>query len=116
MHSIVPVSAVEIEYSPWSLDIESNGILATCEEFQIPIVAYSPLGRGMLTGTIKKFEDLPENDMRRHFDRFQPENFANNYKIVRLPFIPQSSPQLTCESRSKSCQRLPRGRVALLHN
>lgn len=81
-HAVHPVSAVELEYSPWLLDIEQNGILATCEELQIPIVAYSPLGLGMLTGKIKSPDDLPADDMRRHFDRFQPENFRYNLELT----------------------------------
>ncbi|KAA1092573.1 hypothetical protein PGT21_007617 [Puccinia graminis f. sp. tritici] len=81
-HAIYPVSAVEVEYSPWLLDIEHNGILSTCEELRIPIIAYSPLGLGMLTGKIKSLDDLDPNDARRHFDRFQPENFHHNIKLT----------------------------------
>jgi pyridoxine 4-dehydrogenase len=69
--SIGPVAAVEEEYSPWSLDIESNGLLSTCKELDIPIIAYSPLGRGFLTGSLRKVEDIPEGDFRRTLDRFQ---------------------------------------------
>jgi aryl-alcohol dehydrogenase-like predicted oxidoreductase len=58
-------------FSPFSLDIEHNGVLAACKEHGIFIAAYSPLGRGLLTGTIKKPEDLPEGDYRRGLDRFQ---------------------------------------------
>jgi len=76
------IAAVEVEYSPWSMDIEQNDVLATCKELQIPIVAYSPLGRGFLTGQIRKLEDLPEGDNRRHYDRFQPGNFETNLKLV----------------------------------
>jgi aryl-alcohol dehydrogenase-like predicted oxidoreductase len=53
------------------MDIETNDVLATCKELQIPVVAYSPLGRGFLTGQIRKLDDLPEGDNRRHLDRFQ---------------------------------------------
>lgn len=81
-HKIHPISAVEIEYSPWSLDIEKNGVLETCERLQIPIIAYSPLGRGMLTGTIKSPADIPKGDLRHDLDRFKPENFSQNLKIV----------------------------------
>ncbi|KNZ43660.1 hypothetical protein VP01_9g18 [Puccinia sorghi] len=81
-HAVHPISAVEIEYSPYLLDIEHNGILATCKELRIPIVAYSPLGLGMLTGRIKSPDDLDPNDMRRHFDRFLPENFHHNLKLT----------------------------------
>ncbi|WAR61359.1 hypothetical protein PtB15_12B44 [Puccinia triticina] len=80
--AVHPISAVEVEYSPWLLDIEHNGILATCEKLRIPIVAYSPLGLGMLTGKIKSLDDLDPNDMRRHFDRFLPENFHHNLQLT----------------------------------
>lgn len=77
-----PIAAVEVELSLWCTDILENGIAATCAELDIPVVAYSPLGRGFLTGEIKKFEDLPEDDMRRRHPRFQPENFGKNLGMV----------------------------------
>lgn len=77
-----PIAAVEVELSLWCTDILENGIAATCAELDIPVVAYSPLGRGFLTGEIKKIEDLPEDDMRRRFPRFQPENFGKNVEMV----------------------------------
>lgn len=64
-------------------DILENGIAEACAERGITIVAYSPLSRGLLTGDITKFEDLPEDDMRRHFPRFQPGNFEKNMDLVR---------------------------------
>jgi len=76
------IAAVEVELSLWCTDILENGIAATCAELDIPVVAYSPLGRGFLTGEIKKLEDLPDNDMRRRFPRFQPENFGKNVEMV----------------------------------
>lgn len=76
------ISAVEVEFSLWSTDILENGIAKACAELDIPIVAYSPLGRGFLTGQIRKPEDVPEGDMRRHMPRFQPENFDKNLKLV----------------------------------
>ncbi|KAI8442838.1 aldo/keto reductase [Phakopsora pachyrhizi] len=79
-HAVHPISAVKMEYSPWALGIEQNGVLSTCKELGIPIVAYSPLGCGMLTGKFKSPDDLPEGDMRRHFDRFSHENFHHNLK------------------------------------
>jgi len=82
-HKIHPISAVQIEYSPWTLDIESNGVLQTCRELGIAIIAYSPLGRGFLAGKYKKFEDLPEDDWRRMNPRFQGENFEKNLNIVK---------------------------------
>ena len=83
-HAIHPVSAVQVEYSPFSLDIERPEIdlLATARELGVSIVAYSPLGRGMLTGAIKSPSDLEENDFRRMLPRFSPENFGANLKLV----------------------------------
>lgn len=77
-----PIAAVEVELSLWCTDILENGIAATCAELDIPVVAYCPLGRGFLTGEIKKIEDLPEDDMRRRFPRFQSENFGKNVEMV----------------------------------
>ncbi|MBS1587183.1 MAG: aldo/keto reductase [Bacteroidetes bacterium] len=80
-HAIHPVSAVQSEYSLWTRDPE-DGVLDTCKELGIAFVAYSPLGRGFLTGQIKKFEDLEADDYRRFSPRFQGENFDKNLKIV----------------------------------
>jgi len=80
-HAIHPITALQSEYSLWSLDVE-NEILATCRELKISLVAYSPLGRGFLTGQIKKFEDLAPDDFRRMNPRFQGENFNKNLEIV----------------------------------
>ncbi|ORY13773.1 NADP-dependent oxidoreductase domain-containing protein, partial [Clohesyomyces aquaticus] len=76
------ISAVEVEFSLWSTDILENGVAEACAELDIPIVAYSPLGRGFLTGQFKKFEDLPEDSMLRLFPRFQPDVFDENLKLV----------------------------------
>ncbi|KAH8926344.1 pyridoxal reductase [Atractiella rhizophila] len=81
-HKVHPIAMVEVEYSPWALDIEHNGVLAACKELGIAIAAYSPLGRGFLTGTLRSIDDIPEGDLRRHLDRFQPENFGHNLKLV----------------------------------
>ncbi|KAI9355695.1 aryl alcohol dehydrogenase [Zopfochytrium polystomum] len=81
-HAVHPISAVEIEYSPWTIDIEQNDVLKTCEEFGIAIVVYSPLGLGFLTGQIKYIDDLAADDYRRYTPCFQPENFAKNLKLV----------------------------------
>jgi aryl-alcohol dehydrogenase-like predicted oxidoreductase len=75
------ITALQSEYSLWSRDVEDD-ILATCRELGIGFVPYSPLGRGFLTGEIKRFEDLAEDDFRRHSPRFQGENFAKNLKLV----------------------------------
>ncbi|CAF0891043.1 unnamed protein product [Adineta steineri] len=83
-YKIHPISAVQIEYSPFSLDIEREeiGVLKTCEELGIAIVCYSPLGRGMLTGQIKSPDDFEENDFRKHLPRFSEENFPKNLQLV----------------------------------
>jgi aryl-alcohol dehydrogenase-like predicted oxidoreductase len=77
-----PVAALQTEYSLWTRDPEGE-ILSTCRELGIGFVAYSPLGRGFLTGQFKKFEDLPEDDYRRHSPRFQGENFQKNLDVLR---------------------------------
>ncbi len=76
-----PIAALQTEYSLWTRDPEEE-ILATCHELGVGFVAYSPLGRGFLTGQFKKFEDIPEDDYRRHSPRFQGENFKKNLKLV----------------------------------
>lgn len=82
-HAVHPITAVETEYSLWSREVEDE-ILLALKELDIGLVPYSPLGRGFLTGQIKKFEDLPEDDYRRHFPRFQGENFVKNVEVVSL--------------------------------
>ncbi len=76
-----PIAALQTEYSLWSREPEEE-ILATCRELGIGFVAYSPLGRGFLTGQFKRFEDLPEDDYRRNSPRFQGENFQKNLDLV----------------------------------
>ncbi|WP_067851398.1 aldo/keto reductase [Alicyclobacillus mali (ex Roth et al. 2021)] len=80
-HKVHPISALQTEYSLWSRDVEDE-ILPTVRELGIGFVAYSPLGRGFLTGAIRRFEDLPEDDYRRHSPRFQGENFKRNLDLV----------------------------------
>jgi aryl-alcohol dehydrogenase-like predicted oxidoreductase len=77
-----PIAALQTEYSLWSREPEDE-ILATCRELGITFVAYSPLGRGFLTGQIKRFEDLAEDDYRRTSPRFQGQNFQKNLDLVR---------------------------------
>lgn len=81
---IVHIDAVQIEYSPFSLDIESEqiGLLKTARELGTAIVAYSPLGRGMLSGTIRSPADFAEGDFRKFAPRFSEENFPKNLKLV----------------------------------
>ncbi|KAG2173007.1 hypothetical protein INT44_006980 [Umbelopsis vinacea] len=81
-HKVHPITAVQIEYSPWTLDIETNEVLKTCRELGISIVAYSPLGRGFLTGNYRSIDDLEENDWRRTNPRFQGENFKKNLELA----------------------------------
>jgi aryl-alcohol dehydrogenase-like predicted oxidoreductase len=80
-HEIHPITALQTEYSLWSRDVEDE-ILPTVRELGIGFVAYSPLGRGFLTGQIQRFEDLPEGDFRRSSPRFQGENFQKNLELV----------------------------------
>jgi aryl-alcohol dehydrogenase-like predicted oxidoreductase len=80
-YKVHPISALQTEYSLWSRDPEDE-ILPTIRELGIGYVAYSPLGRGFLTGQIKKLEDLEQNDYRRFSPRFQGENFQKNLKLV----------------------------------
>ena len=77
-----PITALQTEYSLWTRDPEDE-ILDTCRELGIGFVAYSPLGRGFLTGQFKRFEDLPADDYRRFSPRFQGENFQKNLELVR---------------------------------
>jgi aryl-alcohol dehydrogenase-like predicted oxidoreductase len=77
-----PITALQTEYSLWSREPEDE-LLATCRELGIGFVAYSPLGRGFLTGQFKRFEDFPEDDYRRFSPRFQGENFQKNLDLVR---------------------------------
>jgi aryl-alcohol dehydrogenase-like predicted oxidoreductase len=78
-----PITALQTEYSLWTRDPETNGVLSTCRELGIGFVAYSPLGRGFLTGRFRKFEDLPADDYRRNSPRFQGENFQKNLDLLR---------------------------------
>ena len=80
-NAVHPISAVQSEYSLWSRDIEAE-IIPACEELGITLVAYSPLGRGFLTGQIKSFDDLAIDDFRRYSPRFQGDNFQKNLELV----------------------------------
>ncbi|MDT4897310.1 MAG: hypothetical protein QOH25_2387 [Acidobacteriota bacterium] len=79
--AVHPIAALQSEYSLWTRDVEEE-ILPGCRELGIGFVAYSPLGRGFLTGQFQKPEDLPENDRRHMFPRFQDENFQQNLRLV----------------------------------
>jgi aryl-alcohol dehydrogenase-like predicted oxidoreductase len=80
-NAVHPITALQSEYSLWTRDPEDE-ILATVRELGIGFVAYSPLGRGFLTGAIKSIDDLPEDDWRRRMPRFSPENFDKNLELV----------------------------------
>jgi len=79
--AVHPITALQTEYSLWTRDPE-DGNLQACRELGVGFVAYSPLGRGFLTGQITKFEDLEPDDYRRHSPRFQGENFQRNLDLV----------------------------------
>jgi len=83
-HKVHPISAVQVEYSPFALEIEKKQIdlLKTCRELGIAVVAYSPLSRGMLSGSLKGPEDFEEGDFRAAAPRFSKENFPKNLKLV----------------------------------
>ena len=80
-HAVHPIAAVQTEYSLWTRDPE-DGVLATCRSLGIGFVAYSPLGRGFLTGRFKSIDDLAPDDWRRNNPRFQGENFQKNLELV----------------------------------
>ncbi|KAF2004968.1 putative aldo-keto reductase [Amniculicola lignicola CBS 123094] len=83
-HKIHPISAVQVEYSPFALEIESKQIdlLKTCRELGVAVVAYSPLGRGIFSGSIRSVDDLEEGDFRRIMPRYSKENFPKNLRLV----------------------------------
>ncbi|OSD02677.1 Aldo/keto reductase [Trametes coccinea BRFM310] len=87
-HAIHPIAAVQCEYSPFTLDLEVEqaglSLLQTARELGVAIVAYSPLGRGLLTGRYKSLDDFPQDDMRRRLPRFSNENFPNILKLCDL--------------------------------
>jgi len=81
-HAVHPVTAVQTELSLWTRDVETNGVLATVRKLGIGFVAYSPLGRGFLTGAIKSPDDFEEGDFRKQNPRFSGDNFQKNLDIV----------------------------------
>jgi len=80
--AVHPITALQTEYSLWTRDPEDNGVLDTCRDLGVGFVAYSPLGRGFLTGQITSPDDLEPGDFRRHHPRFQGENFQRNLDLV----------------------------------
>lgn len=83
-HAVQPVTAIQNEYSMWVRDPETNGIFKACEELNIGLVAYSPLGKGFLTGAMGKDFHLEQNDYRRTLPRFQAEALEKNLELVKL--------------------------------
>ena len=81
--AVHPIAALQSEYSLWTRDIEDFGVLAMARRLGVVLVAYSPLGRGVLTGSFKTIEEIPADDYRRNSPRFQGENFARNREQVR---------------------------------
>jgi aryl-alcohol dehydrogenase-like predicted oxidoreductase len=83
-HAVHRIACVQMEYSPWQLDIEypETKLLQSCRELGVAVVAYSPLGRGFLTGQYKSRDDFEEGDFRRNSPRFSNENFPKNLKLV----------------------------------
>jgi aryl-alcohol dehydrogenase-like predicted oxidoreductase len=81
-HAVQPVTAVQTEYSLWTRDPEDDGVLSTCAELGIGFVAYSPIGRGFLSGQIRSLDDLASDDFRRRSPRFQGEAFEQNLRLV----------------------------------
>ena len=84
-YKVAPVDAVQVEYNPWQLDIENEtgtNLLTTCRELGVTVFAYSPLGRGFLTGQIRSRGDFAADDFRRMLPRFNEENFPMNLELV----------------------------------
>ena len=81
-HATHPVTALQTEWSLWSRDVEDDGVLATVRQLGIGFVAYSPLGRGFLSGQVRSLDDLAPDDFRRISPRFQGENFVKNLELV----------------------------------
>ncbi|KAJ7075152.1 NADP-dependent oxidoreductase domain-containing protein [Mycena belliarum] len=79
---VTTIVSVENELSLWETGVLRNGVAEACAELGIPILAYSPIGKGMLSGTIKTLDDIPANDVRRYMPRFQPDTFSINIQLV----------------------------------
>jgi aryl-alcohol dehydrogenase-like predicted oxidoreductase len=81
--AVHPIAALQSEYSLWTRDVEVNGVLSACRELGIGFVPFSPLGRGFLTGRITAMAELPDDDVRHTYPRFQPGNFESNLPLLR---------------------------------
>ena len=85
-NAVHQVAAAQIEYNPWTLDIEGEAgthLLRTCRDLGVSVIAYSPLGRGFLTGRYRSPDDFDEGDFRRIMPRFSPENFPKNLELAK---------------------------------
>ncbi|PWY81932.1 pyridoxal reductase [Aspergillus heteromorphus CBS 117.55] len=82
-HKVHPIAAVEVEMSLWDTTILHNDVAKVCAELDIPVVAYSPLGRGVLAGAFTKLEEIPEGDFRRTLPKYQDEAMKQNIKLVQ---------------------------------
>lgn len=83
-YEVHPIDAVQVEYSPFSLEIEDPqvGLLKACRELGVAVIAYSPLGRGLLTGAVRSPDDFGETDFRKFIPRYSEENFPKNLELV----------------------------------
>lgn len=95
--SVAPIACVELEISPWELEAYSSGIVDFCSSQKIPILAYSPTGKGILSGHIKTVDDLPEGDIRRAMDRLNGDNLSQNLKLAHefTELAKQHKPEVT---------------------
>lgn len=114
-HEAAPLSAVQTEYSLWTRDPETNGVLETCRDLGIAFVAYSPLGRGFLSGKIRDIESLDSDDYRRFNPRFKGDNLESNIAIVeKLDELASEKGATAAQlalawvhSRGETCSRSP---------
>lgn len=95
--SVAPIACVEVEISPWELEAFSSGIVEFCSNHKIPILAYSPSGKGILSGHIRSVDDLPEGDVRRNMDRLNGDNLTQNLKLAHefTELAKQHKPEVT---------------------
>jgi aryl-alcohol dehydrogenase-like predicted oxidoreductase len=81
--TVAHIDSLQIEYSPWFTDHEQNGLIDAAKELGVSVIAYSPLGKGILTGTVSRTSDFQEGDVRKSIPRFSEENLSTNMRIVR---------------------------------